>query len=1078
MIPGLVLPLLFTGCMRGSFVSTSPAASVAIAASPTSIAPGGSSTLTVTAANATQVTVTGTDGSNYTLPTTGGTQAVSPATTTTYTAAATGTGGNASAKAIVTVTANPAPTVGITANPASISAGSSSTLTVTAANATQVTLTGTDGSTYTLPSTGGTQAVSPAVTTTYTATATGAGGNTSAKATVTVTANPAPAVTIVANPASITAGTSSMLTVTAANATGVKVTGSDGSSYTLPASGGTQAVSPAATTTYTATATGAGGITSAAATVTVTPNPAPTLTMTANPTSILAGASSILTVTATNATHVTITGTDASSYTLTATGGVQAVSPAATTTYTATATGAAGKTTAIATVTVTPNPAPTVTIAATPSSITAGTSSTLTVTAVNSTQVTITGTDGSSYPLAAASGGIQAVSPATTTTYTATAIGPGGTVTATAIVTVIPNPAPTVTIVANPTTIVAGNPSTLTVTATNATAVTVTGTDNSSYPLAPTGGTQAVNPATTATYTATATGAGGTASASTTVTVTAAGSLQSIDHVIFMLQENHSFDNYFGMLNPYRENPNGNGICPNNASGVPQCWNTGDNGVVYNVDGIDDKLTTISNSNDEGTVFPLFKFTSTCIDDVSSAWLESYGDVNTYDFSGNPNSGEPDPLRTILMDGFVHNAEGFANSCNRSGTCSGAFTDTAGERVMGYYDQNTLNYYYYMASQFAVSDRWFSPVASKSISNRIAVFSGGTTQGLVKDPGGDDHLPQLDLPNIFAELDTAKVSWKIYYTVTQGFCLDEDDCTGGSSEYPATDFSDFSYSYQYLYANTNQSTTPCVAPTQGSQVAVGDPSNSFCIDTNHIAPISQYYIDLTNGTLPSFAFIEAGYGNNDEHPGSGQSILAGQAEVAKVVNAFTASPEWADSVFFLSYDEGGGPYDHVPPVPGSSNINTNTTSLGATPPDISAIAVNPDTTAQQPTMYFPCLPPNPPGTPTTHCDLSSGDPGAVSTDAAAEDGFGAQLGFRLPNIVISPFTRRHYVSHTPMDHTAVIKFVENRFIGPSAHLTNRDAAQPDLLEFFDFNNVPWATPPSTPTPMPVGNTCTPASMGP
>ncbi len=68
-------------------------------------------------------------------------------------------------------------------------------------------------------------------------------------------------------------------------------------------------------------------------------------------------------------------------------------------------------------------------------------------------------------------------------------------------------------------------------------------------------------------------------------------------------------------------------------------------------------------------------------------------------------------------------------------------------------------------------------------------------------------------------------------------------------------------------------------------------------------------------------------------------------------------------------------------------------------------------------------------------------------------------------MVISPFTERHYVSHVPMDHTAIIKFVENRFIGGSAHLTARDAAQPNLLDFFDFNNVPWATPPTPPAPV-------------
>ena len=197
--------------------------------------------------------------------------------------------------------------------------------------------------------------------------------------------------------------------------------------------------------------------------------------------------------------------------------------------------------------------------------------------------------------------------------------------------------------------------------------------------------------------------------------------------------------------------------------------------------------------------------------------------------------------------------------------------------------------------------------------------------------------------------------------------------------------------------------------------------------------------------------------------------------MASVVNAFMNSSSWNDSVLFFSYDEGGGPFDHVPPVPGSSNQNTDA-SLGSFP-DISAIAVNPDTTAQQPNLYFPCVPTTP-GTPTLHCDLELTDPGATSKDAAAIDGFAAQLGFRLPNIIISPFTKKHYVSHTPMDHTAVLKFVEDRFIGNQKYLTNRDAAQPNLLEFFDFTNIPWATPPTPPTPVPVGGTCTPTSLGP
>jgi phospholipase C len=779
-------------------------------------------------------------------------------------------------------------------------------------------------------------------------------------------------------------------------------------------------------------------------------DPAPTVSVAASPASITAGASSTLTVTATNATQVTVTGTDGSSYTLQAGGGTQVVSPAATATYTATATGAGGTATATASVTVgtTTTAIPTVTISASPASITAGNSSTLTVTATNATQVTVTGNDGSSYTLQA-NGGTQSVSPTATATYTATATGAGGSATATATVTVgAATTVPTVIITASPTSITAGNSSTLTVTATNATQVTVTGSDGSSDTLQPTGGTDVVSPTATTTYTATATGAGGSATATSTVTVSPSGSLQSIDHVVFMLQENHTFDNYFGMLNPYRQ-----------ANG----YNVGADGNTYNVDGIDDKLGTISNQDDEGQAFALFKFKTTCIDDETSDWLASYGEVNRYDFLAN---------RPLPMDGFVHNAEGYAKSCQSGGgSCSGTFTDTAGQRSMGYYDQGFLNYYYYMASQFALSDRWFSPVSSKSIANRIATFTGGTTQGLVKDPGGDDHLDtQLDIATIFEDLDQTNVSWKIYYTVTEAFCLDEDDCPGGSNaEYPATDFSNLSYSYKYLYENP--SGAPCTGTTQPSSV-VGDSSNSFCIDTTHIAPLSpNFFNDLTNGTLPSFAFIEAGYGNNDEHPGSGQSILLGQAQVANILNSFMSSSSWKDSVFLLSYDEGGGPYDHVPPVPGHSNDYTDT-SLGAIP-DISQISVNADS-------YNPCLPPG--GTPTLHCDLVSTDPGANSGDAAAQQGFAAQLGFRIPNMIVSPFTRKHYVSHTPMDHTAIIKFVESRFINSTTNLTSRDAVQPNLLEFFDFNNIPWSTPPTPPSPVTAQslgyNPCTPTDMGP
>ncbi len=599
--------------------------------------------------------------------------------------------------------------------------------------------------------------------------------------------------------------------------------------------------------------------------------------------------------------------------------------------------------------------------------------------------------------------------------------------------------APTVNITSSPSSITEGGSATITVTAANATSVVVSGSDGSSHSLAATGGSFAVSPSASTTYTAEATGAGGSASSEATVDVGSSSSTNPINHVIFMLQENHTFDNYFGMLNPYRR-----------ANG----WNVGDDGVTYTVDGIDDKLNT-TNLDDEGVAQPLFKLKSSCIDDATSAWLESFGDVNRYNFLTS---------RPINMDGFVHNAEGFDKSCAASGSCHGAYTDTTGKRAMGYYDQGFLNYYYYMAAQFAVSDRWFSPIASKSTPNRIATDTGGTTQGLVFDPGSDDHLGKLSINSIFQELDSAGVSWKVYYTVTQGSCLSGEQCGSGANNFPSTTLAYLNYFTKYMYLRSG--TAACTGTTKPSSV-VGDSSNSFCIDPTRIAPLSAYYTDLQNGTLPSFGFIESG-DVSDEHPGSTESVLTGQSEMAKVVNAFMASSSWHDSAFFFTYDEGGGPYDHVPPVPGHSNDKSSMKL-----PDIGSIAVAPD-------GYKPCIPSS--GRATTHCDLVASSPGAHSGDAATAKGFGAQIGFRTPNIVISPFTRRHYVSHVPMDHTAVIKFVENRFIGPSAHLTARDAAQPNLLDFFDFNGVPWASPPSPPAPVTATtlgyNPCTPTAMGP
>ena len=1042
-------------------VGAAAAPTVQILANPTSDAAGSTSTLTVTATNATQVIVTGTDGSTYTLGPTGGTLPVTPSVTTTYTATATGAGGTITATAKVTVVPPMTPTVTISANPTTINDGGSSTLTVTATNATAVKVTGTDGTSYPLQASGGTSSVRPTTTTTYTATASGPGGTITATAIVTVTPTPAPTVTITANPNSITAGGSSTLTVTATNATQVTVSGSDGATYKLAATGGTQSVTPSVTTTYTATATGPSGSITATASVSVGAAAAPTVQILANPTSDAAGSTSTLTVTATNATQVIVTGTDGSTYTLGPTGGTLPVTPSVTTTYTATATGAGGTITATAKVTVVPPMTPTVTISANPTTITTpGNWVILTVTATNATSVVLTGTDGVKVTLTA-TGGKETVVPIATATYTATASGPGGTITAKVTVTVT-DTTTGISLTANPMTITAGGSSKLTVIATNATTVTLTGSNGSSYPMTATGGTVSVSPTSTTTYTATAIGAAGPtgaasemvkvtvtpANSSPVLTVTSAGTgagtvtstpagincpqtctanfpkgkavvltatpeagttfagwsgpctglgtcnltleasttvtptfeqgtagLTSLKHIIFFAQENRSLDNYFGAMREYWKE---NGIPDQSFDGLPQFNPTSGQAPLYGPPPAIPGCNPADPSTcdwDTSNMVASFHMISVCNENTSPSWNEAHVDWNYDDQVGKY------PAKN---NGFVHTAA--HDAITNPGT---PFFDTIGLRAMGYWDGTDLNYDYFMASNFATSDRFFHPILARTELNR-EYLEAATTAGRVNQNGTDAaDTPQLTAKPIWEELQDAGITWKVYIN---------GDGTGCPEPYQAScliktvAFDSFTY----------------------SQTALADyPQN--------IAPITEYFSDLENGTLPQVAEIYAASDAGLDEHGSDSDTYAtnvqkGAQYTAKLVNALMESSSWQNSAFIFTFDESGGLYDHVPPQP--------TVSPDGIPP----IDFVPEDVCNNgytgPTCNF------------------------------------VYTGYRIPLTVISPFAKKNYVSHTVMDTTAWLKLVEERFNLPA--LNKRDAAQPDMTEFFDFNNPPWMSPPVPP----------------
>lgn len=199
----------------------------------------------------------------------------------------------------------------------------------------------------------------------------------------------------------------------------------------------------------------------------------------------------------------------------------------------------------------------------------------------------------------------------------------------------------------------------------------------------------------------------------------------------------------------------------------------------------------------------------------------------------------------------------------------------------------------------------------------------------------------------------------------------------------------------------------------------------FSAHPEKIVPVSEYLTDVANGTLPQVAMIEPGYvSGTDEHPAidptlPGGDVQVGAKYVASLIDALMKSRSWADSAFILTYDEFGGFYDHFSPQP--------TVSPDGVPP-------------QDLKTNDWCTPTRSPGGPT--CDFT-------------------HTGFRVPLIVVSPFAKKNFVSHTVADYTAILKLIETRFNLPS--LTKRDAAQMDMTEFFDFTNPPFATAPPTPT---------------
>ena len=325
--------------------------------------------------------------------------------------------------------------------------------------------------------------------------------------------------------------------------------------------------------------------------------------------------------------------------------------------------------------------------------------------------------------------------------------------------------------------------------------------------------------------------------------------LASIEHIVVLMLENHSYDNLFGVLDPVRRFSLGgrrmhdylDGLSVTDPSGHGPPWNP------YGV--------TNWNPYIGGSKLNAFLMPSTCqlSGKPSQEWAASHAQ-----YDGGTN-------------------QGFALS-------------SSGPVAMGYWDRSFLPFTYALATTFPVADRWFCSLLGQTDPNRrylIAATSSGMTDdialptsaaGLTSlSPGVVEQDALLATPangTIFDRLTAYGISWADY---------NESYPTGTTAElYP---FDDVMTVTDFVHNRT-----------------VGSPGDTTS---------GTFFGDCRSGSLPGFSLVDPNYGTqSQEDP---QDISVGEALLASVVEAVVSSPNWPTTLLVVCYDEHGGYYDHVPP---------------------------------------------------------------------------------------------------------------------------------------------------------------------
>jgi phospholipase C len=282
------------------------------------------------------------------------------------------------------------------------------------------------------------------------------------------------------------------------------------------------------------------------------------------------------------------------------------------------------------------------------------------------------------------------------------------------------------------------------------------------------------------------------------------------------------------------------------------------------------------------------------------------------------------------------------------------FVRASGDSAMWYWDKRDLPFTYALAERFPIGQRYFCSVLAQTYPNRRFLFAG-TASGTVSTSGSTFGVRAAN-GTIFERLDAHKISYGVYY---------------------------------------QDAPSPLILPNFS-----GNP-----LEVAHVHTIEHFYQDAAAGRLPAVTLLDPNYTTtSEENP---QDIQVGEQFVAHITQAILRSPRWRNTALFITYDEHGGYYDHVPPPR----------------------AIKPDAIAP---------------------DIGSGD---------ARGGYD-RYGFRVPLIVVSPWARPSYVSNVVQDHTSITAFIERKWNLPA--MTFRDANAQPMTDYFDFRRPAFLHPPRLP----------------